>query len=293
MSAPAHYWGQVPNWLLRHRGEVTLTQRNKAGAVTRVRRLRIPDGAKLLWARLDEYSRLAANPDGKTHKLKLRELAAELGAPERTIKDWIAILKAAGILEVDLHRQRCEGSRYGPLSSGPATREASETTSGNGLPEVVETHRDLGQRVAPASGNGLPEPRATGCPAPSVDLSEEEEDLFALRAPDGPKTAKARKGAAPKRATRCPPSDASREDVAGWLASLGLYVSPDVEHWLDHHRAKGSTFVDWQASWRTWQRNGDRFARRGPPGQQREPLGGPLWERADPRAYQRAGGGQS
>jgi hypothetical protein len=38
-----------------------------------------------------------------------------------------------------------------------------------------------------------------------------------------------------------------------------------TRQFLDHHRAKGSVFKDWQAAWRTWMRNAQRFAERDQP----------------------------
>ena len=32
-----------------------------------------------------------------------------------------------------------------------------------------------------------------------------------------------------------------------------------TENFLDHHRAKGSLFIDWTAAWRTWLRNEIKF----------------------------------
>ncbi|MGW0774548.1 hypothetical protein ACWD01_13055 [Streptomyces sp. NPDC002835] len=40
-----------------------------------------------------------------------------------------------------------------------------------------------------------------------------------------------------------------------WAAAKGLdrpRVDREHERFLDHHRAKGSTFKDWGAAWRTW-----------------------------------------
>ncbi len=36
-------------------------------------------------------------------------------------------------------------------------------------------------------------------------------------------------------------------------------VRREAENFADHHRARGSTMLDWQAAWRTWVRNAIRF----------------------------------
>lgn len=53
--------------------------------------------------------------------------------------------------------------------------------------------------------------------------------------------------------------------LRGWfrdskLAKLGVDPLRETEQWLDYHRAKGSRFKDWDASWRTWMRNQGKFA---------------------------------
>lgn len=51
------------------------------------------------------------------------------------------------------------------------------------------------------------------------------------------------------------------------MASWGRSHCPNVHdpaqqtaQFLDHHRAKGSTFKDWTAAWRTWMSNAQRYA---------------------------------
>lgn len=44
-------------------------------------------------------------------------------------------------------------------------------------------------------------------------------------------------------------------------ASLGVSVQEELPRFIDHHRAKGSLMKDWQAAWRTWTRNAEKFTR--------------------------------
>ena len=72
------------------------------------------------------------------------------------------------------------------------------------------------------------------------------------------------KRAKPKPSTSAPPAPA---EVAAWLAGLGVPALDDakwgreVTRWLDHHRAKGSRFVDWAAAWRTWRSRAEEYSR--------------------------------
>jgi hypothetical protein len=44
---------------------------------------------------------------------------------------------------------------------------------------------------------------------------------------------------------------------------LGVDANLEADSFRDHHTAKGSTFIDWQAAFRTWLGNAKRFARGG------------------------------
>lgn len=59
---------------------------------------------------------------------------------------------------------------------------------------------------------------------------------------------------ASKRATGPPADFAIDDDQRAWAATNAPTVNIDreTERFLDHHRAKGSTFKDWRAAWRTW-----------------------------------------
>lgn len=61
--------------------------------------------------------------------------------------------------------------------------------------------------------------------------------------------------------TGCPsvfePSDSMKEWASSANPSLDLKV--ETEKFLDWHRAKGNSFADWDAAWRTWIRNSFKF----------------------------------
>jgi hypothetical protein len=99
---------------------------------------------------------------------------------------------------------------------------------------------------SPTSPGALPEPSPT---TPGV--------VGSLREGKG----RERKGEGTrKRATSLPESLTLTEQHRQYAEAQGL-VGPaeQFERFLDHHRAKGSVFVDWDAAWRTWVRNGVGF----------------------------------
>jgi hypothetical protein len=71
---------------------------------------------------------------------------------------------------------------------------------------------------------------------------------------------------ATKRGTRFPEQWFLNNDLRTWAAETcpAVDVNVETEQWADHHRAKGDTAKDWAASWRTWMRNAQKWARPGP-----------------------------
>lgn len=67
-----------------------------------------------------------------------------------------------------------------------------------------------------------------------------------------------------KRATQAPKEFPIAEDLKTWAKEQGLKASTlekETEKFLDYHRAKGSTFKDWNAAWRKWMRNVKEWAK--------------------------------
>jgi hypothetical protein len=68
-----------------------------------------------------------------------------------------------------------------------------------------------------------------------------------------------------KRATAAPDLFPITEQMSAWgRVNCPLVMDPEAQtrQFLDHHRAKGTTFKDWTAAWRTWMTNAQRFASR-------------------------------
>ncbi len=134
------------------------------------------------------------------------------------------------------------------------------------VPYVVEVHpvevhpvevqtMDLHRVSAAPPGDGPPGTPGDG-PDPLTDplrdppIERARERAASTSRPSGVAKAKTE----PKRKSSAPPADDAAA-LAAWLARWDI-PSPEsdrvVAHFLDHHRAKGSTFLDWAAAWRTW-----------------------------------------
>lgn len=64
------------------------------------------------------------------------------------------------------------------------------------------------------------------------------------------------------RATSAPDAFPITQQARDWAKAHAPEADLKLEtaNFLDHHRAKGSTFKDWNAAWRTWMRNSARFS---------------------------------
>ena len=67
------------------------------------------------------------------------------------------------------------------------------------------------------------------------------------------------------RATPTPDRFEITELLRTWAATRapGVDLDRETERFLDHHRAKGSTFRDWNAAWRTWMSRAGQYQANG------------------------------
>src|SRR3990167_8356991 len=69
-----------------------------------------------------------------------------------------------------------------------------------------------------------------------------------------------------KRATQLPEDFSVSDSIQAWAKDHGLPApNTELEAFRDYHVSKASTFKDWDAAFRTWLRNGKRFAGNGKP----------------------------
>lgn len=75
----------------------------------------------------------------------------------------------------------------------------------------------------------------------------------------------------------CPVLGADGDEVAQWLATWEIEGDrSEIDHFLDHHRAKGNRFKNWKAAWGTWTRNSVKWSKgsQPPPSSPPAPPGG-------------------
>jgi hypothetical protein len=68
-----------------------------------------------------------------------------------------------------------------------------------------------------------------------------------------------------KRATQLPDGFEPSQDMLLWAREHHPSVDTvtETQQFADYHTARGSTFKDWPAAWRTWMRNADKFQKNG------------------------------
>lgn len=90
-----------------------------------------------------------------------------------------------------------------------------------------------------------------------VEGKGREVDREAARVTDAPASSRKRRG------TTAPAEFEITPELKEWATKHGydLDLDHETQQFLDHHRAKGSVFTEWQSAWRTWMRNSDKWAK--------------------------------
>lgn len=178
-----------------------------------------------------------ASDDGSGIYASKQTMADELCCSKQTVIDTIKGFVTEGLLEETGQRRNVNGFtvEYGivvaaleavPLVGCHAARQSNSQT---GQPaEPVKETKGTGQPAGPKPSKN-PQVKHTDCARALPD--DWKPALF------GPKTK-------------------SREVVDGWPPGE---LESQVEHFVAHHRSKGSKFKDWQDAWSTWVLTSRRF----------------------------------
>lgn len=159
------------------------------------------------------------------HRLWLRE------GDHFRVRSWERIQEA---LEAEAERRRKDRDR-----KAEKRRQEREAAAAK---ESAERPQDVRGQSADAAQDT---PRTVQAENPRKEVEVEQPSVV------GPR----------KRATPAPDLFPITDDMRAWAAREVPQVDIDREtrQFLDFHRAKGSTFKDWTAGWRTWMRKSLEF----------------------------------
>lgn len=130
---------------------------------------------------------------------------------------------------------------------------------------TVRYERKVAAGQAGGKASGQARAKQTGSNRSTTVQAEPNESPTQLQphSPNGESDAYASERPKTKRATSLPedwqPNERNLRDATdrGYSASR---IGELAQHFRDHHRAKGTTSKDWDASWRTWLANDKRFS---------------------------------
>lgn len=208
------------------------------------------------------------------------DIAAEReGFAEHMIECDLAERTRAGVRvkgaaeRIDYLKNRAEAGRVGGLKSGESRRNSTEanarskrSTASSG----AEASRNPPDPVPdpPPVPDGVPDlERETAPASPPLPTEPPGPEALTLQ-PSAPR--QKRKGPVAKH--RLPADWSPRPQERDRARSAGIDPDAEADRFRDHHTARANTMADWDAAFRTWLGNAQRFAngtRAGP--QNREP----------------------
>lgn len=171
--------------------------------------------------------------------------------------------------------KRAEAGRKGGIQ-GQATLQEKRYRDKQTSKQLLDPLLDGLLRTCPSHVDDMDQVKANPIPIPIC--SPTENNLVSGGPPPKPK--RERKHRYPE--STVPYSDASDGDIKAWCLKWGIpFEHAEFAHFLGHHRRKESHYRDWLASWDTWLKTGEKFAKERGSGVrivQQEPANGPLWK---------------
>ncbi|MGJ8525205.1 hypothetical protein LMG33818_000913 [Halomonadaceae bacterium LMG 33818] len=184
-----------------------------------------------------------AYSDGTDAFPSISTLVGYTGLSERTVQNKLKYLREIGLISL--------GNQDIARAKGlPADK----------CPRVYNIHLDFEPELDSERG---------AAPAPGANDDTTGVQLTTERgAAPAPETSfnrpttvhKKSKGAREKKSTQLPEDFQPNDTAKRKAESSGLNIQEQLEYFKDYHAARGSTFKDWQAAFRTWLNNANRFA---------------------------------
>ncbi len=186
-------------------------------------------------------------------------MRADTGLDKKTIMRSISALEEAGKLSVErrtgavnIYRLIGVSDRQKPIpKKAPVPKTGLVPKTGPGpLPKTGVGTPKNGTGTTPKNGTlNLPVEPINNLPKESMAHAK------------GTATSKKPSGRKPK--TTPPENFQITDTLREWIREEMLVVDIDqeTEKFLDYHRAKDSRFASWEAAWRNWMRNADKYAK--------------------------------
>ncbi len=175
----------------------------------------------------------------------------------------------------DRRRARAESAPSVPsnhVSSATHTAESGQVIeiahSNHGVSHAVtsQSHAVTPSHSLLCSADPLP---CSALPLGAQDKPALQTDLSRFQDKVDVNAAKAKRA----RGTQLPADWAPRAEERAWASQHTLDCDAEAEHFRDHHTARGTSFRDWHAGFRTWLRNAANWKRQKQPAKQQQ-LGG-------------------
>lgn len=195
-----------------------------------------------LWTIADRVGRLEDRP--KQIKMEI------FPADSVDIDALLNLIAATGMLQ----RYEVDGKRYLQVTSFAKHQNPHRDEKPSTIPDAQGNYAESVPVIPKHGANTVQAPCKPDAKTVAIVLNPESCSLIPDPLVGKPGAAKRRKQI---------PEDFEPNETGFKLAvEKGLFVVDEVQKFKDHHSAKGSVMLDWQAAWRTWVGNAKQFSQR-------------------------------
>ncbi len=146
-------------------------------------------------------------------------------------------------------RQRRKGHGRASAEEGEAERVTENVTRDETCDETNDSQHPVPTRPDPSRPDPTTLPTEEYLEATSIFGAQAEATAEAAAKPS-------------RRRVRLPEDWAPSEKLQAYALERGVDPTSELEAFRDYHHAKGSVMAEWEAAWRTWVRNAQKFAAR-------------------------------